>query len=161
MQDIFIVYKQPFAVTYLGASLMVVYLPIAFIKDWFYKLFKHRSSKTAKIVKVGEEFSIRSTSPHKGNGGQKNSEVELASVTRKDSDADLSLHEEAVPLVTKYNDANATKADKELTTREIATYGFYIAPIWFITEVGNLKFISGVCKQNQIMASTNLCDYIF
>ncbi|OMO90780.1 Carbohydrate-binding-like protein [Corchorus olitorius] len=34
-QDIFTDYKQPFAVTYLGASLMVIYLPIAWLKDWY------------------------------------------------------------------------------------------------------------------------------
>ncbi|KAF2313041.1 hypothetical protein GH714_008866 [Hevea brasiliensis] len=38
-QNIFEKYKQPFALTYLGVSLMVVYLPIAFIKDWFCSLF--------------------------------------------------------------------------------------------------------------------------
>ncbi|WVY89543.1 hypothetical protein V8G54_035057 [Vigna mungo] len=125
-QDIFIDYKQPFAVTYLGASLMVVYLPIAFIKDWFYKLYKKKSSKTGK---GGDEFAVRIMSPRKSSGGQRNSEVEMGSMARKDSDADLSMNEESVPLVAKYNDANATKANKQLTTREIATYGFYIAPI--------------------------------
>ncbi|KAK7377213.1 hypothetical protein VNO80_02634 [Phaseolus coccineus] len=150
-QDIFVDYRQPFAVTYLGASLMVVYLPIAFIKDCFYKLFKHQSSKSGKIVKVGDEFSVRSTSPLKGNGGQRNIEVELVSVTRKDSDADLSINEEAMPLVTKYNDANATKAEKELTTREIATYGFYIAPIWFVTE-----YLSNAALARTSVASTTV-----
>ena len=56
-------------------------------------------------------------------------------MARKDSDADLSMNEESMPLVTKYNDPNASKANKQLTTREIAIYGFYIAPIWFLTEV--------------------------
>jgi len=111
---------------------MVVYLPIAFIKDCFYKLYKKQSSKTGR---GGDEFSVRITSPRKSNGGQRNTEVEMGSMARKDSDADLSMNEESMPLVTKYNDPNASKANKQLTTREIAIYGFYIAPIWFLTEV--------------------------
>lgn len=38
-QRIFEMYKQPFAITYLGVSLMVVYLPIALVRDWFCSLF--------------------------------------------------------------------------------------------------------------------------
>ncbi|GMP89616.1 hypothetical protein CsSME_00041109 [Camellia sinensis var. sinensis] len=39
-QGIFTDYKQPFAVTYLGVSLMVVYLLIAFIKDWICSIIR-------------------------------------------------------------------------------------------------------------------------
>lgn len=148
-QDIFIDYKQPFAVTYLGASLMVVYLPVAFIKDLLCKLIKHHSSK--KNAKVGVEFSIMSSSPLKGNGVQKHNEVELGSVTRKDSDPNLSTHEEVKPLVAKYNDTNLIKAEKQLTTREIATYGFYIAPIWFLTE-----YLSNAALARTSVASTTV-----
>ncbi|XP_027939405.1 uncharacterized transporter C405.03c-like isoform X1 [Vigna unguiculata] len=147
-QDIFIDYKQPFAVTYLGASLMVVYLPIAFIKDCFYKLYKKQSSKTGR---GGDEFSVRITSPRKSNGGQRNTEVEMGSMARKDSDADLSMNEESMPLVTKYNDPNASKANKQLTTREIAIYGFYIAPIWFLTE-----YLSNAALARTSVASTTV-----
>ncbi|XP_047157081.1 uncharacterized transporter C405.03c-like isoform X1 [Vigna umbellata] len=147
-QDIFIDYKQPFAVTYLGASLMVVYLPVAFIKDWFYKLYRKQSSKTGK---GGDEFAVRIMSPRKSSGGQRNSEVEMGSMARKDSDADLSMNEESMPLVAKYNDANATKANKQLTTREIAIYGFYIAPIWFLTE-----YLSNAALARTSVASTTV-----
>ncbi|KAL5185134.1 putative vacuolar membrane protein [Glycine soja] len=150
-QDIFVDYKQPFAVTYLGASLMVVYLPVAFIKDWLCKLFEHRSSRSGKSAKVGDEFSVRCTSPLKGNGVQKNIEVELGGMTRKDSDANLSAHEEVKPLMAKYNDATAIKVEKEHTTREIATYGFYIAPIWFITE-----YLSNAALARTSVASTTV-----
>jgi len=123
-------------VTYLGASLMVVYLPIAFIKDWFCNLLKSRSSKSGKNAECVDEFSVRINSPLKSNGVQKNFELELGSVIRKDSDLDLSTLSEVKPLVAKYNDnTNVLKVEKELTAKEIAAYGFYIAPIWFITEV--------------------------
>jgi solute carrier family 35 protein F5 len=146
IQGIFTDYKQPFAVTYLGASLMVVYLPIAFIKDWLYNLLKIRSSKSGIIVKVGDEISLKCSSPLKGNGVQKHFEVELGSVTRKDSDIDLATLAEVKPLVAKSDDANVPVGEKKLTTKEIATYGFYIAPIWFITEVSGFRLIPPFCS---------------
>lgn len=139
VQDIFTDYKQPFAVTYLGASLMVVYLPIAFIKDWFYNFLKHRSSKGGKSAE-SNDFSSGFSSPIKFNGGQSFEIENQGTLTRKDSDADLSPHGEGRPLVSRHkDDLIVLKHDKELSAKEIARYGFYIAPIWFITEVGNFQ----------------------
>ncbi|KAL9267342.1 putative vacuolar membrane protein [Drosera capensis] len=56
-QGIFANYKQPFTVTYLGVSLLVVYLPIALIKDWFYKKLKSCSSKRRKSTEALSETS--------------------------------------------------------------------------------------------------------
>lgn len=137
-QDIYTDYKQPFVVTYLGASLMVLYLPIAFIKDWFYNFLKHRSSKSGKNAESG-------------NGMQKDFEMELGNVVRKDSDIDLSTLGEIAPLVAKYNETSLAKEEKELTTKEIATYGFYIAPIWFITE-----YLSNAALARTSVASTTV-----
>ncbi|WVZ19553.1 uncharacterized vacuolar membrane protein YML018C isoform X1 [Vigna radiata var. radiata] len=151
-QDIFTDYKQPFAVTYLGASLMVVYLPIAFIKDWFCNLLKSRSSKSGKNAECVDEFSVSISSPLKSNGMQKNFELELGSVIRKDSDLDLATLSEVKPLVAKYNDdTNVLKVEKELTAKEIAAYGFYIAPIWFITE-----YLSNAALARTSVASTTV-----
>ncbi|OIW14995.1 hypothetical protein TanjilG_30714 [Lupinus angustifolius] len=150
-QDIFTDYKQPFAVTYLGASLMVVYLPIAFIKDWFRNFLKRRSSKGGKTAVSMDEFSV-SISSLSGNGVQKNLELELGSVIRKDSDLDLPALAELKPLVAKYNDnSNVLKVERKLTGREIATYGFYIAPIWFITE-----YLSNAALARTSVASTTV-----
>ncbi|KAF1865108.1 hypothetical protein Lal_00004482 [Lupinus albus] len=151
-QDIFTDYKQPFAVTYLGASLMVVYLPIAFIKDWFRNFLKRRSSKGGKTAVSMDEFSISISSPLSGNGVQKNLEQEMGSVIRKDSDLDLSALAELKPLVAKYTDnSNVLKAERQLTGREIATYGFYIAPIWFVTE-----YLSNAALARTSVASTTV-----
>ena len=118
---------------------MVVYLPIAFLKDWLCNFLKHRSSKSGKNAE-----SVGLNSPVKYNGGQKSYELELpTTLTRKDSEADLSPHAEGKPLVAKQKDeAHILKQDRELTPREIATYGFYIAPIWFITEVSHLDHLA-------------------
>lgn len=119
IQGIFTDYKQPFAVTYLGASLMVVYLPIAFIKDCVYSYLKKRTSRSSKSISTE-------------NGAIKMFEIEIqGSINRKDSEGDISAQEEEMLLVP----ADTVKQSKELTGREVATYGFYIAPIWFVTEV--------------------------
>ncbi|EXB80730.1 putative vacuolar membrane protein [Morus notabilis] len=147
-QGIFTDYKQPFAVTYLGASLMVVYLPIAFIKDWLCNFIKRRSLKGAKSVESLNEFSGGFGSPLK-----KDYELELqGTLTRKDSEANLSPHAEGRPLVPRHkDDLYGLKQVKHLTTREVATYGFYIAPIWFITE-----YFSNAALARTSVASTTV-----
>lgn len=124
--------------TYLGASLMVVYLPIAFLKDWLCNLLKRRrSSKSGKALESIDNSSACLDSPLKYIGGQEMFELEPQGIlTSKDSDIDLSKYEEGVALVPKSKEGVAVlKHEKELTTREVAMCGFYIAPIWFVTEV--------------------------
>ncbi|KAK9280163.1 hypothetical protein L1049_013850 [Liquidambar formosana] len=152
-QGIFTDYKQPFAVTYLGASLMVVYLPIAFIKDWLCNSLRRRSSKSGKNAETVNESSLGLSSPLKYIGGQKLFETELQGVlTRKDSEVDIPAQEEDQPLVPKRkDDAEMLKQNREVTTREIATYGFYIAPIWFITE-----YLSNAALARTSVASTTV-----
>lgn len=143
-QGIFDDYKQPFAVTYLGASLMVIYLPIAFIKDWIYKLIQNR--KKQSLIGVN--------SPLKYIGGSTvfEMEVEGSPLSRKDSDHDLSKQEEGNPLVPKSKtDISPLKHDAQVTTREVATYGFYIAPIWFLTE-----YLSNAALARTSVASTTV-----
>ncbi|KAJ9184049.1 hypothetical protein P3X46_007831 [Hevea brasiliensis] len=148
-QGIFTDYKQPFAVTYLGASLMVVYLPIAFLKDWICKILKHRSSKSGKDAGSINESSDGFNSPL----SRKIFEIELqGTLTRKDSEADLSPQAEGKPLIPRHkDDLNVLKHEKELTPREIAIYGFYIAPIWFITE-----YLSNAALARTSVASTTV-----
>lgn len=118
---------------------MVVYLPIALIKDWFCNFLRRRSSKGGKSAE-SNDFSSGFSSPIKYNGGQSFEIESQGTLTRKDSDADLSPHGEGRPLVSRHkDDLNVLKHDKELSTKEIARYGFYIAPIWFITEVRNFQ----------------------
>ncbi|KAG9450254.1 hypothetical protein H6P81_010219 [Aristolochia fimbriata] len=148
-QGIFTDYKQPFAVTYLGASLMVVYLPIAFIKDWLCSSLRKHSSKGGRNAETGNNSSGLS-SPIKFNGTQKVLEMEMhASLNRKDSESDLSAQEEARPFISK--DVDLVKQKKELSTREVAKYGFYIAPIWFVTE-----YLSNAALARTSVASTTV-----
>ncbi|KAI8030171.1 Pre-mRNA-splicing factor SLU7-A [Camellia lanceoleosa] len=124
LEGIFTDYKQPFAVTYLGVSLMVVYLPIAFIKDWICSIIRKRS--------CNNESSARFSYPLNCIAGRNIFEIELeGNLNKKDSEADLSTLEEGKPLVPKHiDDADVLKQQTELTTKEIAGYGFSIAPLW-------------------------------
>lgn len=99
---------------------------------------KRRSSKGGKSLESMNEYSGGFGSPLK-----KNYELELqGTLTRKDSEANLSPHAEGRPLVARHkDDLHGFKQERNLTTREVATYGFYIAPIWFITEVRNFPML--------------------
>lgn len=150
-QGIFTNYKQPFAVTYLGASLMVVYLPIAFLKDWLCKLLRRSYSKSGRNAETTNESSNGYSSPLKYLGAQTILEME-PTFTRKDSEGDLSPHGEGRPLVPKSReDMNLLKHEKKLSAGEVARYGFYIAPIWFVTE-----YLSNAALARTSVASTTV-----
>ncbi|XP_057799981.1 uncharacterized transporter C405.03c isoform X2 [Salvia miltiorrhiza] len=144
-QDIFTDYKQPFAVTYLGASLMVIYIPIAFIKDWLCNILKKRGSRKGQV-------SNDDVCPGLGSA-QKIFEIEIQGhINRKDSEVDLSEHDEGKPLVPRQvDDSRSIKPEKEITAKEIATYGFYLAPLWFITE-----YFSNAALARTSVASTTV-----
>ncbi|XP_058115658.1 uncharacterized vacuolar membrane protein YML018C isoform X3 [Magnolia sinica] len=147
-QGIFTDYKQPFAITYLGASLMVVYLPLAFIKDCICNSMRKQSSKSGRNAETVDKTSAGLESPINRNGMQKILEMEMQdTITRKDSEQDLSAQEEGKPLIAK----RKGDLDRALTTREIAKYGFYIAPIWFITE-----YLSNAALARTSVASTTV-----
>lgn len=118
---------------------MVVYLPIAFIKDCICTMIRKRSCKNGRSAAISSGSPAGVSSPLKRIGVHKIFELELEGpLNRKDSEVDLSSQEEGMPLVAKHSDdADMLKPNKELTNREVAAYGFYIAPIWFITEVSN------------------------
>lgn len=148
-QGIYNAYQQPFAVTYLGASLMVVYLPIAFIKDWFYRKMKScssRSGKGADIAEIARDSADILGSPLK-YVEQKIYAMELEeNMTRKDSDLNLSEEEEK-PFLNE----ELRKRDKELTTWDIVRYGFYLAPLWFVVE-----YLSNAALARTSVASTTV-----
>ncbi|KAH6761415.1 EamA-like transporter family [Perilla frutescens var. frutescens] len=150
-EDIFTDYKQPFAVTYLGASLMVIYLPIAFLKDRICNILKKRASK--KGQGMNDDVCPGLGSPLQYIGAQNIFEIEIQGhMNRKDSEVDLTEHDEGKPLVSKQvDDSRSIKPEKEVTAKEIATYGFYIAPLWFITE-----YFSNAALARTSVASTTV-----
>lgn len=164
-QGIYTDYKQPFAVTYLGASMMIVYLPIAFFKDWIRNMLRRRSCKSVKGATITNESPAGLNSPLKCTVGSMEMELE-GTLNRKDSDADFdfSAQEEGTPLVSSHKgDVNTLKLHaKELTTRQIAAYGFYIAPIWFVTEyLANAALARTSVASTTVLSSTSALFTLF
>lgn len=129
---------------------MIVYLPIAFLKDWFCRYLERRSSKGNKVPALTDESSVELGSPLR----HKIIEMGLqGTLTKKDSEEHLSSHQEDErPLIGKVKEETQTlKPRKEITTKQIAMYGLYLAPIWFVTEVCFLLY--AVCIVSMVPES--------
>lgn len=130
LQNIFEKYKQPFALTYLGVSLMVVYLPIAFIKDWFCSLFH---TYLFKGVYSGSSVSSSSTGldiPLTINDVYQGPETEACCCLVTD-------REEGWPVIVKNGDEEPPLLERscKISSWEVAKCSLCLAPIWFLTEV--------------------------
>ncbi|XP_019163133.1 PREDICTED: uncharacterized vacuolar membrane protein YML018C-like [Ipomoea nil] len=155
-QDIFTDYKQPFAVTYLGASLLVIYLPVAFLKDSIRSCLERQPNKSNKSTGNNDESCI-------GFSPTKVFEIEIQALNRKDSDANI-IGEEGLPLIRNgTGDANQINQNKQVSTREIAQYGFFIAPIWFVTEYFSNAALSytSVASTTVLSATSGLFTLLF
>ncbi|KAM5564642.1 hypothetical protein ABKV19_018954 [Rosa sericea] len=125
-QRIFIEYKQPFSLTYLGVSLMVVHLPIAALKDWICSLLRtnecHDSAET---------------------------DITTSLIT----DKDVSDREEGSPVMDKneVDEPYFLAKSNQLGPWEIAKFGLILTPAWFITE-----YLSNSALANTSVASTTV-----
>ena len=149
-QRIFSEYKQPFALTYLGVSLMVVYLPIAVLKDWICRRLDLNSFKSlcngSTIAKSSAGLDI----PLRINEICPSSETDTESSLN--TDMDLSENEDGWLIITNMEDeVGLLEKNHELSSWEIAKCGFYLAPIWFITE-----YSSNSALANTSVASTTV-----
>ncbi|RVW54134.1 Solute carrier family 35 member F5 [Vitis vinifera] len=128
-QRIFSEYKQPFALTYLGVSLMVVYLPIAVLKDWICSRLDINSFKNlcngSTIAKSSAGLAI----PLRINEICPSSETDTEGSLN--TDMDLSENEDGWLIITNMEDeVGLLEKNHELSSWEIAKCGFYLAPIW-------------------------------
>lgn len=133
-QKIFTEYRQPFALTYLWISLMVVFLPISMFRDFVCKYLDRKwikdtyGNNSLSNSLAGIDISL------KGSGSQDDLEGALNSYLM----ADMSLGEQEVgqPLLLKNQEDEFYKLEEkhERSLREIILCSLYLAPIWFITE---------------------------
>lgn len=142
--------------TYLGTSLLIVYLPIAFIKDWLLKFMRNQNGRSGKNEATSDKPSAAGIdSPVKQNKTPDHFEIEFHGPSaNKDCSIDLFSKEDGNSLVSQSNsNAEILKADRKLTGRETTLVGLCIAPLWFLTEVrkqnlkvrGNLSLTEIVC----------------
>ncbi|RLM64343.1 hypothetical protein C2845_PM16G21880 [Panicum miliaceum] len=144
-QGIFTKYKHPFVITYLGASLMVIYLPLSFLKDFIYNSMRQHSGNTS-ASKVTSKSSFGGSAPLKNGEFQKMLEMESQKTIV------IPVVEETKPLIygiTEINDGILN--EKQLSATEIATYGLYLCPLWFVTE-----YLSNAALARTSVASTTV-----
>lgn len=147
-QRIFADYRQPFALTYLGVSLMVIYLPLAALKDWICSLLSAHLYKD-----ICNDCNVMSTSsgldiPLRSNEMLHGQEPGSGLVT----DEDLREREEGWPLIAKNEeDAQLLDQSSERWSWDIARCSFYLTPIWFATE-----YLSNSALANTSVASTTV-----
>ncbi|XP_058111555.1 uncharacterized transporter C405.03c-like [Magnolia sinica] len=154
-QRIFTEYQHPFALTYIGASLMAVYLPIATLKDWIYNFLSRRSSED-HIANAVMWSSIGLDSPLRINGMHHSLETEMRSCLT--TDMDLSEREEGQPLIEKSSEdeSGLLKQGHEVSSWEIAKCSFCIAPIWFATEyMANSALARTSVASTTVLSSTS------
>ncbi|KAG5559478.1 hypothetical protein RHGRI_009120 [Rhododendron griersonianum] len=131
-QGIFEDYEHPFALAYLGTSLLVLFLPIAFIKDGLFHLFRRQSHSGDKIAQITNMPSGRVESPVKVDGVDGVPELDRKGSGKEDG-MELKSQEEGIAI--DIDDVDKLKRDKSaLNNKEMARLGFLIAPVWFITE---------------------------
>ncbi|GAV85986.1 EamA domain-containing protein [Cephalotus follicularis] len=151
-QGVFTNYKHPFAVTYLGTSLLVLYLPLAFIKDWLLRFFRHRPYRISSYAETTDSICTEL----KHTEVQDNLESgHPGALTNKDCATDI--YNEGTSLVSNKNDTlNTQKRDRKLTTKETATLGLLLAPIWFLTEyLVNASLARTSVASETLLASTS------
>jgi len=115
---------------------MVIYLPLSFLKDFIYNSMRRHSGNTSAL-KIASKSSFGGSTPLKNGEFQKVLEMESQkTIMINCTDVSIPVVEETKPLIygiTEMNDG--VLKDKQLSTKEIATYGLYLCPLWFVTEV--------------------------
>ncbi|NP_001141841.1 uncharacterized LOC100273983 [Zea mays] len=151
-QGIFTKYRHPFAVTYLGASLMVIYLPLSFLKDFIYNSLR-RHSRNTSASKIASKSSFGGSAPLKNGEFQKMLEMESQkTIVVNCPDVSIPVVEETKPLICGITEMDdGLFKDKQLSTKEIATYGLYLCPLWFVTE-----YLSNAALARTSVASTTV-----
>ncbi|XP_021277040.1 uncharacterized vacuolar membrane protein YML018C-like isoform X2 [Herrania umbratica] len=151
-QGVFEDYRHPFAVTYLGTSLLALYLPIAFFKDWLVKHLRGCSCNSTKGPKGVDRSSVELNSSVKHDDKHGNFQIEHQAPVPKECVIDLCIKEEENPRVSRHKViVEAPKRDRMLSTKEIAAFGFCMAPIWFATE-----YLTNAALARTSVASTTL-----
>ncbi|XAR69974.1 hypothetical protein NMG60_11001771 [Bertholletia excelsa] len=150
-QRIFEEYAQPFALTYLGVSLLVIYLPIAVLRGWVCRLANKNLLESIYKDDTCFNNSTGLDIPLKINY----SNCDLDEDIKSHLMADMHLHQAeegyAPTCKNEEDELNMLKGNSELGAWEIAKCGFYLAPVWFLTE-----YLSNSALANTSVASTTV-----
>lgn len=150
-QLIFETYRHPFALTWLGASLLVVYLPIAYIKEALIPYFSRCTSAAQNIKATSANGLLSVLSPKLAISARK--DVELA-ITNKNSSHNPPHEddEEEMPLISLDEDQPpSAESGRLLNTKEIIKCALVLAPMWLLTE-----YLSNAALSMTSVASTTI-----
>ncbi|TKY58054.1 membrane protein [Spatholobus suberectus] len=148
-QRIFVEYKQPFALTYLGVSVMVIYFLISVFRKWICSLLK------ILFRNFHEDYALVSIStgldaPFRIDGILLRPETDLKSSLI--TDKEIREREEGMPLDKKEEDEPSLLARSyESSSWKIAKCGLYLTPIWFAQE-----YFSNMALANTSVTSTTV-----
>lgn len=135
LQKIFTEYRQPFALTYLWISLMMVFLPISMLRDYICKLLDRKLFKDIYGNNSLSSSLAMLDISLEGSGPQDDVEGALNSYLLADMSVDGTEGGRTLLLKDGEDEHYATKEKHELGLWEIMGCSLYLAPIWFITEV--------------------------
>ncbi|KAL4022157.1 hypothetical protein IC575_015882 [Cucumis melo] len=128
-QRIFSEYKHPFALSYLGVSLMVIYLPVAVLKDLVCSLLNPHNlldNNYGSIIStsIGIDGPLRFNEMHYNLDGSMGHCLII-------NDKDLSTEREELgqPLIPNFESSH-----HKVSTWEIIKCSLYLTPLWFTTE---------------------------
>ncbi|KAI3422807.1 AIG1-type G domain-containing protein [Psidium guajava] len=136
-QGVFENYEQPFAVTYLGTSVLALYLPIAFFKDWLLKSLKTRTSESGNSApETVDAICAGPDSPGKTNRKQSNFAMEnQEALSLVDSTGEeVRLLEEERAFVSEANDDDIVDQEEKMNSKQMLKVACTLAPIWFVSE---------------------------
>lgn len=153
-QSIFEAYKHPFVLTYLGASLLVIYLPVSYLKDYICDHYQRKNKLKPKNSNAhGIRLSSLPGSPMRSNGVHKNSEIDLEKmVLMKEINSEKQDPQSIHPFLTKASSSlDEFKDEIVFTTWEIAKISMIMAPLWVITE-----YLSNAALALTSVASTTI-----
>lgn len=166
-QSIFEAYKHPFVLTYLGASLLVIYLPVSYLKDYIYEYYqsKHnlKSRNSAgqgiKLSTLPESNGVVKPSslpgsPMRVNGVHNKSSQETdleKTILLKEINSQSSDPEVDHPFLHKTSSLEDLRDSIVLTTWEIAKIAMIMAPLWLLTE-----YLSNAALALTSVASTTI-----
>ncbi|XP_030473071.1 uncharacterized vacuolar membrane protein YML018C-like [Syzygium oleosum] len=131
-QGVFEKYEQPFAVTYLGTSILVFYLPVAFFKDWLLKSLKSRTSESGDSAASAETVDA------------------ICAGER------VHLLDEGKASVSEAKDDDIVEQEEKMKSKQILKVACTLAPIWFVCEyLMNAALVRTSVASSTILLSTS------
>ncbi|XP_024365249.1 uncharacterized vacuolar membrane protein YML018C isoform X2 [Physcomitrium patens] len=153
-QSIFEAYKHPFVLTYLGASLLVIYLPVSYLKDHICDHYQRKNRlKPKNSINHGTKLSSLPGSPMRSSDVDKTSELDLEKmILLKEINSEKQDPQSIHPFLYKSSGGvEELKNTVVYTTWEMAKISMVMAPLWIITE-----YLSNAALALTSVASTTI-----